>query len=83
MALYFCLMSAFAWFVFFALSWLLASGFKWYEAQYFFAIINYKFLIFRGHEAIEARSHIFHLFAWGAPAIQTILVLALGKVEGN
>jgi frizzled protein 1/7 len=65
MALYFCLMAAFAWFVFFALSWLLASGFKW------------------GHEAIEARSHIFHLFAWGAPAVQTILVLALGKVEGN
>ena len=37
----------------------------------------------RGHEAIEARSHIFHLFAWGLPAIQSILVLALGKVEGK
>lgn len=39
--------------------------------------------ILRGHEAIEARSHIFHLFAWGLPAVQTIFVLALGKVEGN
>jgi len=36
-----------------------------------------------GHEAIEARSHLFHLIAWAIPAIQTISVLALGKVEGD
>jgi hypothetical protein len=27
--MYFCLMASFTWWVFFALSWLLASGFKW------------------------------------------------------
>ncbi len=37
----------------------------------------------RGHEAIEQRSHIFHLFGWGIPGIQTIIVLTLGKVEGT
>ncbi|XP_062561457.1 frizzled-like [Armigeres subalbatus] len=36
-----------------------------------------------GHEAIENRSHLFHLVAWAIPAIQTIFVLALGKVEGD
>lgn len=36
-----------------------------------------------GHEAIENRSHLFHLVAWATPAIQTIFVLALGKVEGK
>lgn len=36
-----------------------------------------------GHEAIENKSHLFHLFAWALPAIQTIFVLALGKVEGD
>lgn len=36
-----------------------------------------------GHEAIEARSHIFHLVAWAVPAVQTMFVLALGKVEGK
>lgn len=36
-----------------------------------------------GHEAIEARSHLFHLIAWAIPAIQTISVLALGKVLFN
>ncbi|EDS30479.1 frizzled [Culex quinquefasciatus] len=35
-----------------------------------------------GHEAIENRSHLFHLVAWAIPAVQTIFVLALGKVEG-
>ncbi|XP_053667999.1 frizzled [Anopheles marshallii] len=34
-----------------------------------------------GHEAIESRSHLFHLVAWAIPAVQTIFVLALGKVE--
>jgi hypothetical protein len=29
------------------------------------------------------RSHLFHLIAWAIPAIQTISVLALGKVEGD
>ncbi|XP_055594144.1 frizzled-like [Uranotaenia lowii] len=36
-----------------------------------------------GHEAIENRSHLFHLVAWAIPAVQTIFVLALGKVEGD
>lgn len=36
-----------------------------------------------GHEAIENKSHLFHLFAWALPALQTICVLALGKVEGK
>lgn len=35
-----------------------------------------------GHEAIENKSHLFHLIAWAIPALQTICVLALGKVEG-
>lgn len=35
-----------------------------------------------GHEAIENKSHLFHLLAWAIPAFQTICVLALGKVEG-
>lgn len=36
-----------------------------------------------GHEAIENKAHLFHLFAWAIPALQTICVLALGKVEGE
>lgn len=36
-----------------------------------------------GHEAIESKSHLFHMIAWAIPAIQTICVLALGKVEGD
>lgn len=36
-----------------------------------------------GHEAIESKSHLFHLIAWAIPALQTICVLALGKVEGK
>ncbi|XP_017068267.1 frizzled isoform X3 [Drosophila eugracilis] len=35
-----------------------------------------------GHEAIENKSHLFHLVAWAVPALQTISVLALAKVEG-
>lgn len=36
-----------------------------------------------GHEAIESRSHLFHLISWAVPALQTVCVLALGKVEGE
>lgn len=36
-----------------------------------------------GHEAIEANSQYFHLAAWAAPAIKTVTILALGKVDGN
>lgn len=36
-----------------------------------------------GHEAIENKSHLFHLVAWAVPALQTISVLALAKVEGK
>lgn len=36
-----------------------------------------------GHEAIEANSQYFHLAAWAAPAIKTVSILAMGKVEGK
>lgn len=36
-----------------------------------------------GHEAIEANSQYFHLAAWAVPAIMTIAILAMGKVEGD
>lgn len=36
-----------------------------------------------GHEAIEANSQYFHLAAWAIPAIKTITILAMGKVEGR
>ncbi|XP_023248220.1 frizzled-2 [Copidosoma floridanum] len=36
-----------------------------------------------GHEAIEANSQYFHLAAWAAPAIKTVSILAMGKVEGD
>ncbi|KAJ8875245.1 hypothetical protein PR048_023140 [Dryococelus australis] len=36
-----------------------------------------------GHEAIEANSQYFHLAAWAVPAIKTITILAMGKVEGT
>jgi len=36
-----------------------------------------------GHEAIENNSHYFHLLAWAVPAIKTITVLAMNKVEGD
>jgi len=34
-------------------------------------------------EAIEHQSQYFHLIAWSIPAIMTISVLALGKIEGD
>ncbi|XP_065347536.1 frizzled-7-B [Cloeon dipterum] len=36
-----------------------------------------------GHEAIEGSSQFFHLAAWAVPTVQTITVLAMGKVEGD
>lgn len=36
-----------------------------------------------GHEAIEANSQYFHLAAWAVPAIKTISILAMGKVDGK
>ncbi|XP_055692895.1 frizzled isoform X1 [Lutzomyia longipalpis] len=36
-----------------------------------------------GHEAIESRAHLFHAVSWAIPFIQTVSVLALGKVEGD
>ncbi|KAG8178241.1 hypothetical protein JTE90_005610 [Oedothorax gibbosus] len=36
-----------------------------------------------GHEAIENNSQYFHLAAWTVPAIKTIAILALRKVEGD
>lgn len=36
-----------------------------------------------GHEAIEANSQYFHLAAWAVPAVKTITILAMGKVEGK
>ena len=35
------------------------------------------------HEAIEAKSSIFHLFSWATPAILTIIVLTLRHVDGD
>lgn len=34
-------------------------------------------------ETIESNSHYFHLLGWAVPAIMTITVLALGKIEGD
>ncbi|XP_044266807.1 frizzled-7 [Tribolium madens] len=36
-----------------------------------------------GHEAIEANSQYFHLAAWAIPAVKTITILAMGKVDGD
>ena len=36
-----------------------------------------------GNEAIETNCHYFHLVGWAVPAILTITVLALGKIEGD
>ncbi|KAI5641543.1 frizzled/Smoothened family membrane region domain-containing protein [Phthorimaea operculella] len=36
-----------------------------------------------GHEAIEANSQYFHLAAWAVPAVKTISILAMGKVDGD
>ncbi|KAJ8951872.1 hypothetical protein NQ318_019848 [Aromia moschata] len=36
-----------------------------------------------GHEAIEANSQYFHLAAWAIPAVKTISILAMGRVDGE
>uniref|UniRef100_A0A8C2ZC23 Frizzled class receptor 7 n=1 Tax=Cyclopterus lumpus TaxID=8103 RepID=A0A8C2ZC23_CYCLU len=36
-----------------------------------------------GHEAIGANSQFFHLAAWGVPAVQTLTILEMGRVEGD
>lgn len=36
-----------------------------------------------GHEAIESNAHYYHLLAWIIPAIKTIAILALGRVDGD
>lgn len=36
-----------------------------------------------GHEAIEANSQYFHLMAWAIPAVKTITILGIGKIEGK
>jgi len=36
-----------------------------------------------GAEAIEGLSHYFHLAAWGWPALKTIAILTLAKVDGD
>ena len=36
-----------------------------------------------GHEAIESNSHFYHLVGWALPAILTIAVLTLERIEGD
>uniref|UniRef100_A0A5S6Q6D3 Frizzled-1 n=1 Tax=Trichuris muris TaxID=70415 RepID=A0A5S6Q6D3_TRIMR len=36
-----------------------------------------------GHEAIESKSHYFHLTAWGLPAVLMIVVLATQSIDGD
>lgn len=36
-----------------------------------------------GAEALEAKAQWFHLLAWGGPALQTVVVLVLGQVDGD
>jgi hypothetical protein len=36
-----------------------------------------------GQEAIEALSSYFHLAAWAIPAIQTIVILTMRRVDGD
>ncbi|KAG7232500.1 hypothetical protein INR49_008794 [Caranx melampygus] len=36
-----------------------------------------------GREAIEANAQYFHLVAWMVPAVKTIIVLVMGRVEGD
>uniref|UniRef100_H2YB71 Uncharacterized protein n=1 Tax=Ciona savignyi TaxID=51511 RepID=H2YB71_CIOSA len=36
-----------------------------------------------GSEAIEKYSHYYHGLAWGIPAIQTMIVITSGKIEGD
>lgn len=35
------------------------------------------------NEAIEQNSHFFHLVAWAIPAVKTITILAMGKIDGD
>ncbi|VDD77899.1 unnamed protein product [Mesocestoides corti] len=36
-----------------------------------------------GHEGVESVSSVFHMFAWALPAIQSILVLILHKIDAD
>ena len=36
-----------------------------------------------GHEAIQARSSYFHLAGWAAPAVMTIVILTMRRVDGE
>ena len=36
-----------------------------------------------GSEAIEKYCAVYHTIAWGIPAVHVIIVLVLGKVEGD
>lgn len=36
-----------------------------------------------GHEAIAASSQYFHLAAWAVPAVKTIVILAMGQIDGD
>ena len=36
-----------------------------------------------GHEAIEANAQFFHLAAWAIPAVKTIAILVMTKVDGD
>lgn len=36
-----------------------------------------------GAEALESRAQWFHLLAWGVPALQTVVVLVFGQVDGD
>jgi len=36
-----------------------------------------------GHEGVESVSSVFHMFAWALPAIQSILILILHKIDAD
>ncbi|ESO07207.1 hypothetical protein HELRODRAFT_191092 [Helobdella robusta] len=36
-----------------------------------------------GQEAVESRSQYFHLLAWAVPGVMTIVLLAMGQVDGD
>lgn len=36
-----------------------------------------------GHEAIERNAHYYHILAWIIPAIKTVAILALGRIDGD
>lgn len=36
-----------------------------------------------GYEAIESKSHFFHLAAWAIPAVMTIAIVAWGEIDGD